>query len=147
MRILDLVATALAATLILCGCAPSTTHSVASPSPSPTTSTPAFLLTVQSENDRLPDGVAATVDVGTTSSRYQGEWDGHEIYLAVTKSSSVCLVTGIQNSAHSWVAGCGDGNEVVSWTFADGGMVKYLPMASSVTPQGWTRLSDYVFAM
>lgn len=147
MRIPDLVATALAAALILCGCTPSTTHPAASPTPSPTTSAPAFLLTGQSENDRLPDGVAATVDVGTTSSRYQGEWDGHEIYLAVMNSSSVCLVTGIHNSAGSWVAGCGDGNEVVSWTFLDGGMVKYLPMASSITPQGWTRVSDYVFAM
>ncbi len=108
---------------------------------------PAFLAGSQAGTDHLPDGVASAIDIGVDSSRYQGRWDGRDVFLAIKKNSSVCLVTGTPDAAESWAAGCGTGNEVVTWKFPDGGVVKYLPMTTSTTPEGWTRLSDYVFAM
>ena len=97
--------------------------------------------------DALPSGVADTVGVVEDSTRYQGDWDGRQVFLGVTDTSSVCLVTGIPGHLDSWVAGCGAGNEVVTWNADDGGVVKYLPIAGTATPTGWTRLSDFVFAM
>jgi len=35
----------------------------------------------------------------------------------------------------------------VTWTFPDNGGVTYLSMSASSTPEGWTRLSEYIFAM
>lgn len=149
MRLPVILATSLAATLLLSSCAPTSTSagSQRHSTPSPTISAPSFLSAAQSDTDLLPDGVAETVQVGSSSSRYQGEWDGHQIYLALKDSDSVCLVTGVRNQLDSWIAGCGAGNEIVTGKFADGGIVKYLPMTTSITPQGWTRVSDHVFAM
>ncbi len=108
---------------------------------------PAFLAENQLASDDLPAGVADTVGVGPDSTRYQGDWDGRQIFLGITKKSSVCLLTGIPDRLDSWVAACGAGNEVVTWKADDGGVVKYLPIAGTATPEGWTRLSDFVFAM
>jgi hypothetical protein len=148
MRFPALLTTALAALLLLSSCAPSSNRDGhQSSSPSPTASMPAFLAGDQLAADSLPAGVADTVGVGQDSTRYQGEWDGREIFLGVKDNSSVCLVTGIVDHLDSWAAGCGAGNEVVTWKADDGGVVKYLPIAGTTTPQGWTRLSDFVFAM
>jgi len=148
MRIPALLTTALAALLLLSSCGPSSSPSAhPSSTPSPTASTPAFLAGTQLTSDQLPAGVADTVGVGQDSTRYQGDWDGRQIYLGVTDNSSVCLVTGIPDHLDSWVAGCGAGNEVVTWKADDGGVVKYLPIAGTATPEGWTHLSDFVFAM
>lgn len=147
MRTLGVLATALAAMLLLGSCASSSTPTARpSSSPTPTASASAFLGTEQLDGDRLPDGVADTVDVETASSRYQGEWDQREVYLAARSDSSVCVVTGILGQDDSWAAGCGRGNGVVTVELPDGGVIKYLPMATSTTPQGWTRLSTYVYA-
>lgn len=148
MRIPGLLTTALAALLLLSSCAPSSNPDARPTStPRPTASMPAFLVAEQGAQDALPDGVADSVDIGPTSTRYQGEWDGHEVFLGVRDDASVCLITGIGADPQDWTAGCGAGNEIVSWTPPDGGQVKYLPMTTSTTPQGWTRLSDFVFAM
>ena len=148
MRLPALLTTALAAMLLLSSCAPSSSPN-AHPSspPSPTASAPAFLANNQLAADFLPAGVADTVGVGQDSTRYQGAWDGREIFLGVKDDSSVCLVTGIANHLESWAAGCGTGNEVVTWKADDGRVVKYLPIAGTATPTGCTRLSDFVFAM
>ncbi|CAN5498487.1 hypothetical protein BH10ACT6_BH10ACT6_06760 [soil metagenome] len=148
MRIPALLATSLAALLLLCSCAPSTTPSAhATSTPSPTVSTPAYLATDQTASDILPSGVAATVGVDDDSTRYEGDWDGRQVFLGVRNDASVCLVTGIPEVAGSWVAQCGSGNEVITWKTEDGGIVKYVPIGTPATPQGWTRLSDFVFAM
>lgn len=140
-------AAACALTLLLSGCAPSasTNHSVSSPHP--TASQPAFLAARQSDVDRLPSGVADKVRVDPGSTRFQGDWDGHQVFLAVKGADSVCLVTALAGDDSSWNAGCGDGNGVVTDEFSDGVTVKYLPMVTSAAPEGWTRLSDYVFVM
>jgi hypothetical protein len=148
MRLPVLLATALAAMLLLSSCAPSSTpDSRETSTPSPTVSMPAFLTSTQADGDALPDGIATPIDIGVTSTRYQGQWDGHDVYLGLRNDSSVCLVAGAGSDPANWVARCGTGNEVVTWTPPDGGIVKYLPITTSTTPQGWTRLSDYVFAM
>jgi len=148
MRLPALLTTALAALLLLSSCAPSSSPN-AHPSspPSPSASAPAFLAHDQLATDYLPAGVADTVGVEQDSTRYQGDWDGREIFLGVKEDSSVCLVAGIANHPESWTAGCGTGDEVVTWKADDGGVVKYLPIAGTATPAGWTRLSDFVFAM
>jgi hypothetical protein len=149
MRTHGLLATAIAVTLLLGGCASSTSHSAmhTAPSPSSTLSIPAFLSTLQTDADELPDGVSDRMQVDPTSSRYQGEWDEHRVFLATTSAGAVCVVTGIPDRSDTWASGCGAGNGVVTSEFPDGGVVKYLPMTTSAAPQGWTRLSDHVFAM
>jgi hypothetical protein len=139
-------ATALAVALLLSSCAPSTppTHAT---SPSPTVSHPAFLAAEQLDADRLPSGVADSIRIDPDSTRYQGSWDGRRVFLAVQGADSVCLVTVLAGDDSSWKAGCGDGNGVVTDEFPDGATVKYLPMVTSAAPEGWTRLSDYVFVM
>lgn len=148
MSIPGAFATTLAAVLLLSSCAPSsapvTEHTDA---PTPTVSQPAFLQTDQGDDDLLPGDVAQTVSVDPTSTRFQGSWDGHQVFLALRDSSSVCLVTGLAGDDSSWASGCGTGNEVVTDRLPDGGVVKYLPMTTSATPAGWTRLSNHVFAM
>ena len=46
-----------------------------------------------------------------------------------------------------WTTGCGNGDEVVTDQLPDGATAKYLPMVTKAAPQGWTRLSDFVFVM
>jgi hypothetical protein len=148
MSIPGAFATALAAALLLSSCAPSsspaTEHTV---QPTPTVSRPAFLLGDQDDADVLPENIADTVKVDPASTRFQGNWDGQQVYLGLKNSSSVCLITGVAGDDSSWAAGCGAGNEIVTDQLPDGGIVKYLPMTTSAAPAGWTRLSAYVFAM
>ena len=146
MSILRAIATACAAVALLSGCAPSSTPASAT-SPIPSESRPAFMSAEQSAADRLPDGVADSIHVIEDSSRFQGDWDGREVFLAEKDARSVCLVTGLAGDADSWNAGCGDLDGVVTDELPDGGTVKYLPMATSAAPEGWTRLSDFVFVM
>ncbi len=150
MSIPGALATALAAVLLLSSCAPSTTPAperTATPSPSPTVSQPAFLSTEQDETDLLPDDIAQALGVDSSSTRFQGGWDGYQVFLALKDPGSICLITGPAGDASRWMAGCGAGDEVVTDELPDGGTVKYLPMTASATPAGWTRLSDHVFAM
>lgn len=147
MLIRGAFATALAVAMLLSGCAPSSTPTIHQPAPSPTVSRPAFLASAQSDADRLPDGVADTISIDPASTRFQGSWDGHQVFLAVKGAGSVCLVTAIDGDVSSWKTGCGAGNGVVTDEFPDGATVKYLPMVTTAAPEGWTRLSDYVFVM
>jgi hypothetical protein len=141
------VATAIAVALLLSGCAPSATPTAHSADPSPTVSVPAFMASEQGDIDRLPDGVAdgMRIDPGTT--RYQGDWDGRQVFLGVKSAGSVCLVMTTANDPSKWTAACGDGNGVVTDELPNGTTAKYLPMATKAAPEGWTRLSDFVFVM
>src|SRR4051812_897625 len=140
-------ATALAVALLLSGCAPSSTPTAHPESPSPTVSHPAFMASEQSEADRLPDGVADRIQVDPASTRYQGDWDGRRIFLGIKGAGSVCLVMAATGDDNSWTAGCGDGDGVVTDELPDGATAKYLPMVTNAAPEGWTRLSDFVFVM
>lgn len=147
MMIRGAVATALAAAMLLSGCAPSATPTAHPSAPTPTVSHPAFLASDQGDADLLPAGIADSISIDPTSTRFQGSWDGHQVFLGVRGPDSVCLVTAVPGDESSWTTGCGAGNEVVTDEFPDGGTVKYLPMITSAAPQGWTRLSDFVFVM
>lgn len=147
MSIRGIVAMAGALAVLLSGCAPSATPTPQQSEPGPTASHPAFMAGAQGEVDLLPTAVATSMRIDPASSRYQGAWDDHEIFLAVTGADSVCLVTDIPGDDRSWKAGCGDGDGVVTQKLPDGAIVKYLPMATTAAPEGWTRLSDHVFAM
>jgi len=133
--------------LLLSGCAPShppTTHHT---EPTPTVSQPAFLTAAQTDADVLPDGVADGMRVDPASTRYQGTWNGRQVFLAVKPAGSVCLVMTTLRDADKWTAACGDGNGVVTDELPDGTTARYLPMATTAAPEGWTRLSAYVFVM
>ncbi|MFC5501578.1 hypothetical protein ACFPJ4_04900 [Lysinimonas soli] len=142
------LATAFAAVLLLSSCAPSAAApNTPSASPDPSASPPPFLAAAQLGTDRLPDGIATRLDLDDDSSRLQGSWDERDVFLALKGTSTVCLVTGIPAEPGSWVTGCGDGDEIVTSQLPDGAVVKYLPMTTATTPQGWTKLSDFVYAM
>jgi hypothetical protein len=139
---------AAAAVLLLSSCAPSTTPShAASGTPSPSVSQPAFLAAEQSDGDRLPDDLTTRVHVEAGTTRFQGQWEGQQIFLAVSDDHSVCLVSGRSGDADSWSSACGHGDEVVDRTLDDGGTIKYVPISTATTPEGWTRVSQFVFAM
>ncbi|MEP6843029.1 MAG: hypothetical protein ABJA11_05880, partial [Pseudolysinimonas sp.] len=141
MSIPSAFATALAVALLLGGCAPSSTPTTHPGTPRPTVSHPAFMAIVQSDIDRLPNGVADAIQIAPDSTRFQGTWDARQVFLAVKGADSVCLVTGLTGDDSSWKAGCGDGNGVVTDELPDGATVKYLPIVTSAAPEGWTRLS------
>ncbi len=138
---------AFALALLLNGCAPSSTPAAHPADPSPTASHPAFMASEQSDIDRLPEGVAESVRIDADSTRYQGVWDGRRIFLAVKDTGSVCLVMASTDDDASWTAGCGNGDGVVTDQLPDGATAKYLPMVTKAAPEGWTRLSDFVFVM
>ena len=101
----------------------------------------------QSDIDRLPDGVAEGMRIDPATTRYQGSWDGRQVFLGVKSAGSVCLVMTTSIDPSKWTAACGDGNGVVTDELPNGTTAKYLPMATKAAPEGWTRLSDYVFVM
>jgi hypothetical protein len=141
-------ATAIAVARRLSGCAPSSaTPPTQPPTPSPTVSQPAFLASSQTDADLLPGGVAEGMRVDPASTRYQGTWNGRQVFLAVKPAGSVCLVMNTLRDTEKWTASCGDGNGVVTAELPDGTTARYLPMVTTATPEGWTRLSDYVFVM
>ena len=140
-------AIAFALAVLLSGCAPAATAAEHSATPTPTATTPAFLAAEQGDADRLPDGVAQSMRIDPESTRYQGSWDGRQVFLGVKSAGSVCLVMTTFSDASKWTAACGDGNGVVIDELPNGTTAKYLPMATQAAPEGWTRLSDYVFVM
>jgi len=147
MSLRALVATAVGCALLLSGCAPSITQTAHHTAPTPTVSQPAFLTAPQTDADLLPDDVAKGMHIDPASSRYQGTWNGRQVFLAVKSAGSVCLVMTTLHDVNKWTAACGDGNGVVTDELPDGTTAKYLPMVTTAAPEGWTRLSDYVFVM
>ncbi len=147
MSIRGALATAIAVALLLSGCAPSAASTSHPAEPSPTLSAPAFRASEQSDIDRLPDGVAESMRIDPESTRYQGSWDSRQVFLAVKLAGSVCLVMTTAKDPSKWTAACGDGGGVVTDELPDGTTVKYLPMVTKAAPEGWTRLSDFVFVM
>jgi len=141
------VVAAVGCALLLSGCAPSTTPAPHRTTPTPTVSQPAFMAAAQTDTDALPDEVAEGMRIDPASSRYQGTWNGRQVFLALKSTGSVCLVMTTLHDASKWTAACGDGNGVVTDELPDGTTAKYLPMVTKAAPEGWTRLSDYVFVM
>jgi hypothetical protein len=133
--------------LLLSGCAPSTVPAPHHTEPTPTVSRPAFLTSPQIDADVLPESVADGMHIDPASTRYQGSWNGRQVFLAVKSAGSVCLVMTTLYDADKWTAACGDGNGVVTDELPDGTTARYLPMVTTAAPEGWTRLSDYVFVM
>lgn len=138
---------AFALALLLSGCAPSSTPAAHSADPKPTVSLPAFMATEQSDADRLPEGIAQGMRIDSDSTRYQGSWNGRQVFLGIKSAGSVCLVMTAFSDPGKWTAACGDGNGVVTDELPNGTTAKYLPMATKAAPEGWTRLSDFVFVM
>jgi hypothetical protein len=138
---------AVAVAFLLSGCAPSSKPAAHTAAPTPTVAAPGFLAAEQTDMDQLPDGVAEGMRIDPQTTRYQGSWDGRQVFLGVKSAGSVCLVMTTASDPSKWTAACGDGNGVVTDELPNGTTAKYLPMATKAAPEGWTRLSDYVFVM
>ncbi|MCU1440541.1 MAG: hypothetical protein JWP85_1538 [Rhodoglobus sp.] len=80
-------------------------------------SAPAFLETEQQASDLLPvDLEGFSMDPETT--RYQGEWEGRDIYLGVGGTSTVYVISINPEEPSDWGAGSSIGNTPIgssSW--------------------------------
>jgi hypothetical protein len=95
----------------------------------------------RTEADQFPPG-APTLDVDTTTSRYQGEADGYRVYLArPSDGSGVCIVA--IRLPHDSAAACTASGKGFALGTGDGTQFRY---HSDVFSQGDTghRLSRYV---
>lgn len=108
---------------------------------------PAFLDSPQLEADVLP-GDGAISGIEPDSTRYQGEWGGRDIYLGVSGTSTVNLVTVDPSETKSWSVGSSTGNSPLgtsAWDDDDVTLV-YLPQGSASAPEGWEAFSPYMIA-
>lgn len=110
----------------------------------PPTSAPAFLSTPQDEIDLLPPHAIAVLKVDPATARFQGKWNGKEVYLAVAGAVAVRVVTGITGDDESWASGGSLDNRVIGLSDDESGSLQYLPQGTGTVPNGWTALSDFV---
>lgn len=103
---------------------------------------PAFLDDPQVERDVLAAADLEKTAIDPTSTRYQGRWEGWDVYLAVSGEYTVNFIT-VDPEDHRIVSyGHGIGNAV-------GGMgeplsLQYLPQGTSVVPDSWRALTEWI---
>lgn len=110
-------------------------------------STPAFLDEVQRLDDILPL-LASHVGVEAASTRYQGEWRAHDVYLAVAHDNIVHVITIPHQEPADWATASSFGNVVIGATAAgekEIGLL-YLPQGTSSVPAGWRAFSRFMIA-
>ncbi|EPR75367.1 hypothetical protein ADILRU_2323 [Leifsonia rubra CMS 76R] len=108
-------------------------------------STPGFLSDPQVETDLLPEEAAGLVGGDPTNSRFQGMWNGQQVYLTVKGDYMVSVVTGPWGDEQVWSGGGGLGNTASSHEdTANGEVLIYLPQGTETVPDGWIALSDWV---
>ena len=110
-------------------------------------SAPAFIDEVQRLDDILPI-FAGEVAVDATSARYQGEWEGRDVYLAVAHGNIVNVITIPHDNPGDWAARSSFGNVVIGIS-AQGESepdLLYLPQGSDSAPSGWRAVSRHLIA-
>ena len=149
MRILT-GAAVLATVILLAGCA-SDTVGPGDDSDDLVTSTvgretiPEFLAEPQEPRDLEAVEAIDLFEVDPDSYRYQGEWEGKDVYLAYVHGITVHLITGTPGE-EGWSDASTIGNAVLglgSGTGEELGL-QYLPQGTADVPEGWTALSDWV---
>jgi hypothetical protein len=108
-------------------------------------STPAFMSDVQRLDDILPL-FAGEVAVDPASTRYQGEWEGRDVYLAVAHGNIVHVVSIPHENCEKWEDRSSFGNVVIgiSAHAEEEPTLLYLPHGTDAVPAGWRALSSYV---
>ncbi len=107
-------------------------------------SIPGFVNDPQTEIDMIAD--LPFTDIDPASIRYQGEWEGTNIYLGVTGTATARFITLLPDVSEGWGASGSFGNVVHGLgTGLDGEMnVQYLPHGTAEPPEGWIALSDWI---
>lgn len=108
-------------------------------------SAPAFLGAVQRLDDILPI-LGHHVGVDPESTRYQGEWDGRDIYLAVAHDNIVHVIAIPHDEPADWTSVSSFGNVVIGIRArgaADVGLL-YRPQGTAEAPAGWRAFSPYL---
>lgn len=106
------------------------------------TTLPAFLDDAQSERDILPSEDLETTSIDPTSTRYEGRWEGWDVYLAVSGEYTVNLVS-VDPTTHRVVSyGHGIGNSVTGT--GEPLSLQYLPQGTTVVPEGWRALTEWI---
>jgi hypothetical protein len=129
--------------VLLSGCASVTGGGLVTSDIDPS-SKPAFLAIAQEPSDIVDeiDVASRGIDPGTT--RFQGEWEGHDVYLGVSGESTVNVITGVPGDEDTWGSGSSNGNVVIGYGLYEEITMQYLPHGSANPPEGWTALSDYM---
>lgn len=106
---------------------------------------PLYLAVPPTEADVIPAKAAASFNIDSETVRYQGQWDGKNIYL-VSRNNAVSVIQGIPGDENSWGMGSTDGNHVLGMTTDDSPEVtlQYLPAGTADVPEGWTALSGFI---
>jgi hypothetical protein len=107
-------------------------------------STPAFLATPQVDEDVVTEMNVSVVGITPESTRFQGEWEGREVYLGVIDESTVALILGVPGAADTWGTMSSSGNVVLGFSLTEEVTLKYLPQGTGSIPEGWEALSDFV---
>lgn len=81
------------------------------------------------------------------STRFQGRWEGKEVFLGVSGDNTVNIITGVEGESEGWGAGRSVGNTVLGFSNADEVSLQYLPQGSDTPPEGWSALSDWVIVL
>jgi hypothetical protein len=109
-------------------------------------STPEFIDSMQDRQDVLPASIEATA-FDASSSRYQGEWDHKDVYLALgAGGGNVNLIYVPIDNPDLVGTGSAVGNSVLAASkegVDEIGLV-YLPQGTTHLPRGWSALSDWV---
>lgn len=108
-------------------------------------STPAFLTEPQVATDVLTGVNFSAYGITTDTIRYQGEWKSNKIYLGVSSTSNVWIITLWPGDKHHVSFGGSTGNVAIGSGTTDGLTLQYIPPGTSGTlPHGWRALSTNV---
>jgi hypothetical protein len=106
------------------------------------TSVTGFVDEAQSEDDVLSNADLAKVAIDPASTRYQGSWEGWDVYLGISGEYTVNVIT-VDPSDHQIVSsGRSIGNSVIA--MGDPISLQYPPQGTSVVPEGWHALTKWI---
>jgi hypothetical protein len=103
---------------------------------------PGFVSEEQGERDVITGFDVTGLGIDPATTRYQGVWDGQDVYLGVAGHSTVHVITVPLENPEEWGSGSSIGNSVLGR--GDPLSLQYLPQGTAVVPDGWSDLSDWM---
>lgn len=139
-RTISTLGTLLLGALLLTACS-----GTATPTPTPEGTTPPFVAATDDGTHVIPDDVVSTLELDTSSIRYQGDWHLRNVYLATTTTSlDACVVVGDPNDPASFVKSCG--RDAFAILMPGYGVFKYNPGGFPNGTEGSTSIGSWVTA-